>query len=101
MDDFKSVLGAVTLLSYCRPDIALTIAKDSEAVIHLLHYLWSTRDKDAASGYGDCSFACHENVKRNFIVRRLCPPSFFSFKSFMAPTVDLSSCQDKIGATVE
>ena len=92
--EFRSMLGAVMQLTDCRPDIAFTIAKisqrqcsprakDKEALLFLLHYLWATRDKglilrkgDTASattmvrlrGYTDCSFACHGNGKSHYAI---------------------------------
>jgi hypothetical protein len=141
--EFRSILGAVMQLTDCRPDIAFTIAKisqrqcsprekDREALLHLLHFLWGTRDQglilrraDAASaatlvrlrGYADCSFACHGNGKSHYCIgfdlieeskhkeafpfANLCQSGLFYLKSFMAPTVDLSSCQGEIGAAVE
>ena len=83
------------------------------------------RRADAASaatlvrlrGYGDCSFACHGNGKSHYCIgfdlveesthketfpfQNVCQSGLFYLKSFMAPTVDLSSCQGEIGATVE
>ena len=68
-------------------------------------------------GYGDCSFACHGNGKSHYCIgfdlveesthkeafpfANACQSGLFYLKSFMAPTVDLSSCQGEIGATVE
>ena len=39
--------------------------------------------------------------KETFPFQNVCQSGLFYLKSFMAPTVDLSSCQGEIGATVE
>jgi hypothetical protein len=70
-------------------------------------------------GFSDCSYACHDNGKSQYCVcfdlvdGREHPDDtvpygpgatstgMFQLKSFMAPTVDLSSCEGEIGASVE
>jgi hypothetical protein len=70
-------------------------------------------------GYSDCSYACHDNGKSQYGVcydlvdGRLHTDDalpygvgttitgMFYLKSFMAPTVDLSSCEGEIGAALE
>ena len=68
-------------------------------------------------GFTDCSFACHGNGKSHYCIgfdlideatyneeqpfNTLHNTGLFQLKSFMAPTVDLSSCQGEIGSTVE
>jgi hypothetical protein len=83
----------------------------------------SQLDKGAAwvklRGFSDCSYACHDNGKSQYCVcfdlvdgrehlddkvpygaGSACT-GMFQLKSFMAPTVDLSSCEGEIGASVE
>ena len=100
--------------------------KDMEALLFLIHFLWFTRDlgvilrrSDKASaativrlrGFTDCSFACHGNGKSHYCIgfdlvdelpfNKIHNTGLFQLKSFMAPNVDLSSCQGEIGSTVE
>ena len=127
-----------------RPDIAFAISKisqrqssprvkDEEALLYLLNYLYYTRDKGVIlrksslsgrawlklRGFGDCSYACHDNGKSQYCVcydlvdgrvhqEDMIPygvgttiTGMFYLKSFMAPTVDLSSCEGEIGAAIE
>ncbi len=69
-------------------------------------------------GYSDCSFACHGNGKSQYYVcfdlvdtsdhpdetvpfRQTDNTGMFYFRSFMAPTVDLSTCEGETGTLVE
>ena len=68
-------------------------------------------------GFTDCSFSCHGNGKSHYCIgfdliddathneqqpfNSVKNTGLFQLKSFMAPNVDLSSCQGEIGSTVE
>ena len=68
-------------------------------------------------GYTDMSFACHSNGKSQYCIcfdlvekspatslnplKRLYNTGMFYLKSFMAPTVDLATCEGEVGALVE
>ena len=70
-------------------------------------------------GYSDCSFACHDNGRSQYCVcydlvdgsvhtddkvpygASAKVTGMFYLKTFMAPTVDLSSCEGEIGAAIE
>jgi len=106
-------------------------AKDMQALTFLIHYLWATKDKGVIlrgfkssanmsvrlRGFTDCSFACHGNGKSHYCIcfdlvnntsqddahpfNQFVNTGMFYLKSFMATTVDLSSCQGETSATVE
>ena len=70
-------------------------------------------------GFSDCSYVCHDNGKSQYCIcfdlvdeqehpddsvpyrAGTTVTGMFQLKSFMAPTVDLSSCEGEIGAAVE
>lgn len=69
-------------------------------------------------GYSDCSYACHGNGKSHYCycfdlvdasesmmgtnpLKKIYNTGMFFFKSFMAPTLDLSSCQGETSTVVE
>ena len=90
--EFRSMLGMIQQMMDVRPDICFAVvklaqrqasprAKDADALLHLIHYLYATRSHGVVlrrrnrcmagllvhlRAYTDCSFACHGNGKSHY-----------------------------------